>query len=83
VQYGGQQVQLVLTARKFFSGVPDCLCKIFTEHFPDPVQSWVRMTTRLSQAITSIGLATDGHLGARLAARLGIQTSRIIVLRRC
>jgi len=75
VQCGGQQVQLVLTARKFFSGVSDCPCKIFTEHFPDLVQSWARMTTRLSQAITSIGLATDGQLGARLAARLGIQTS--------
>jgi hypothetical protein len=40
------------------------------------------MTIRCCQHITSIGLATCGKGGARLAARLGIQTTRPTILRR-
>jgi transposase len=40
------------------------------------------MTIRYCQQITSIGLATCGKGGARLAARLGIQTTRQTILRR-
>ena len=40
------------------------------------------MTIRYCQQITSIGLATCGKGGAKLAARLGIQTSRDTILRR-
>jgi transposase len=40
------------------------------------------MTIRGSQHITSIGLATCGKGGARLAARLGIPTTRPTILRR-
>jgi hypothetical protein len=40
------------------------------------------MTTRLSQTIEAIGLATCGELGARFAPRLGIVTSPTTILRR-
>jgi transposase len=40
------------------------------------------MTTRLSQTIEAIGLATSGELGARFAPRLGIVTSPTTILRR-
>jgi hypothetical protein len=40
------------------------------------------MTLRYGQQITSIGLATCGKGGARLAARLGIATTRQTILRR-
>jgi transposase len=40
------------------------------------------MTLRLSQAIQAIGLSTSGSLGARLAARLGMATSWMNILRR-
>jgi transposase len=39
------------------------------------------MTIRLCQALQSIGLATCGKGGAKLAARLGMQTSRNSILR--
>jgi transposase len=45
-------------------------------------EPWARMTIRHCQQLTSIGLATCGKGGARLAARLGIRTSRQTVLRR-
>ena len=40
------------------------------------------MTTRLTQALFDIGRATCGKLGARLAARLGMPTCWMTILRR-
>ncbi len=40
------------------------------------------MTVRLCEEIRAIGLSTSGSLGTRLAARLGISTSWMTVLRR-
>lgn len=40
------------------------------------------MTVRLCEEIQAIGLSTSGSLGTRLAARLGISTSWMTVLRR-
>jgi len=40
------------------------------------------MTIRYCQQITAIGLSTCGKGGTRLAARLGMQTSRDTILRR-
>lgn len=78
----GRQVQLVLTARKFYCRNPYCPRKVFTERLPTFVEPWARMTIRCCQHITSIGLATCGKGGARLAARLGIRTTRPTILRR-
>jgi transposase len=78
----GQRVQLLLHARKFFCETPTCPRQIFTERLTPFVEPRARMTCRLSQAIQTIGLATCGKLGARLSARLGIQTSWMTVLHR-
>jgi hypothetical protein len=55
---------------------------VFTERIADLVEPWARMTTRLKEQITSIGLSTSGKAGVRLGDRLGIETSRNTTLRR-
>src|SRR5712691_12074236 len=78
----GRQLQLSLLVRKFFCRYPDCSRKVFTERLKTLAEPWARMTTRLREQITSIGLATCGNGGVRLADRLGIETSRNTTLRR-
>lgn len=82
VPCAGRRVQLFLTVRKFSCRNPLCQRKVFAERIPTFVEPWARVTIRYCQQITSIGLATCGKGGARLAARLGIQTTRQSILRR-
>jgi transposase len=78
----GHRVQLSLTVRKFSCRNASCPRKVFAERFPAFVEPRARTTIRYCEQITSIGLSTCGKGGARLAARLGIQTSRPTILRR-
>ncbi len=78
----GQPVQLILHVRKFFCDTANCMRKVFVERLGPLVAPWAQMTTRLSQAIGAVGLASCGRLGARLASRLGIATSWMTVVRR-
>jgi transposase len=78
----GRCVQLALCVRKFFCRNPLCERKIFTERLPELVHPWAKMTIRYCQQLTSVGLATCGKGGTRLAARLGMHTSRQTLLRR-
>ncbi len=82
VACGGRQVRLILHVRKFFCMNPDCPRKIFTERLTAFLLPWARVTTRLSQEVEAIGLATCGRLGSRLGARLSIGISRTSILRR-
>jgi len=82
VPCAGRRVQLFLTVRKFSCRNPLCERKVFTERLPAFVEPWARMTIRYCEQITSIGLATCGKGGVRLAARLGIHTTRQTILRR-
>jgi hypothetical protein len=82
VPCAGRCVQLVLTVRTFSCRNPYCPRKVFAERFPAIVSPWARMTIRYCEQITSIGLATCGKGGVRLAARLGIHTTRQTLLRR-
>lgn len=82
VPYGGRRVQLSLTVRRFFCRNPICERKVFTERLPRFLEPWARMTIRLCSSLQSIGLATSGEGGSRLAQRLSIQTSRKTILRR-
>jgi transposase len=82
VPCAGRRIQLFLTVRKFSCRNPLCQRKVFAERVPTFMQPWARMTIRSCQQITSIGLATCGKGGARLAARLGMQTTRQTILRR-
>jgi transposase len=78
----GQHVRLLLQVRKFFCEVSTCVRKIFAERLAPFVEPWARVTTRLYQSVQTIGFATGGMLGARLADRLGIQTCWMTILRR-
>lgn len=82
VPCAGRRVQLFLTVRKFSCRNPLCQRKVFAERIPTFVEPWARMTIRYCQQITAIGLATCGKGGAKLAARLGMQTTRQMILRR-
>ena len=78
----GQAVYLHLTVRKFFCLNSECQRKIFTERLPAFVEPWAQATVRFAQALQAIGLATSGSLGTRLAARLGMVTSWMTIIRR-
>jgi transposase len=78
----GRRVRLLLQVRKFFCDEKTCARKIFTERLTPFIQPWARVTTRFSQAMEQIGLATSGRLGARLGDRLGMPASWMTILRR-
>jgi transposase len=78
----GFRIQLILHVRRFFCDNVGCIRKIFTERLPAFVLPWARLTVRLCEALQSVGLATCGELGTRLAERLAIQTSPTTILRR-
>jgi len=78
----GQAVRFLLSVRKFFCDVPTCPRKIFAERLTSFVAPRARVTVRLFQVVQIIGLATGGRLGVRVMDRLGIQTSRLTILRR-
>jgi transposase len=82
VPCGGRRVTLALTVRKFVCCTPDCPRKIFTERLPALVQSYARMTNRLALALQTLGFATCGEVGERLAPKLGMQASGPTLLRR-
>lgn len=79
---GGRQVRLVLVARKFRCKNRSCPRKVFAERFAPLVEPRARMTTRLGQALLTLGLATCGEGGARVAAKLAMPTSSTTILRR-
>jgi transposase len=81
VPCAGRPVQLRLTVRKFTCRNPYCQRKVFAEWLPDFVEPFARMTLRSAEQITSVGLATSGKGGTRLAARLGLRSSRQTILR--
>jgi transposase len=82
VPCGGRRVTLALMVRKFVCGTPECPRKIFTERLPDLVQSYARMTNRLSEVLQTLGFATCGELGERLTPTLGMHISGPTLLQR-
>ena len=78
----GQCIRLLVQGRKCFCDVTICARKIFAERLTPFIEPWARVTKRLYQIVHVLRLATGGMLGARFAARLGIQTSWMTILRR-
>lgn len=68
--------------RKCVCGLSTCSQRIFTERLAELVQPYARMTNRLSDALQTLGFATCGEVGERLAPRLGMQVSGPTLLRR-
>ena len=81
VPCGGRKVTLALTVRKCVCGTPECPRQIFAERLPALVQSYARMTNRLSEALQTLGFATCGEVGERLAPKLGMCVSGPTLLR--
>lgn len=78
---GGRRVILAFKVRKFVCRTPTCLRQIFTERFPDLVQSYARITNRLRDALIALGLATSAEVCSRLAPKLGMQVIASPLLR--
>jgi transposase len=81
VAWGGQQVTLQITVRKFFCLCRDCPQKLFAERFPGLVQSYARMTDRLVASLQCIGMAAGGKAGSRLAQQLAMPVTPVTLLR--
>lgn len=79
---GGHRVVLSLLMRKFFCDTPQCSRRIFTERLADFVHPWVRVPERLCHWLESIGFATSGEAGSRLAQQMGIAVPPTTLLRR-
>lgn|SRR5512135_25367 len=77
----GHPIRLLLIVRKFFCRNPACSRKVFTERLPELIQPASRLTTRLREALQTIGFALNGEGGARLACRLGMPISATTLLR--
>jgi transposase len=75
VPCAGFRLQLILHVRRVFCDTTDGIRRIFPERLPAFVLPWARLTVRLCEALQSVGLATCGELGTRLAKRLAMQTS--------
>ena len=80
--WSGATVRLRLHTRRFFCSSPTCSRRIFTERLPNTAARYARRTTRLNEALQSVGLALGGEAGAHLATRLGMAVSGDTLLRR-
>jgi transposase len=81
VPCAGIPVHWTLWARRFFCGNPHCEHTTFAERLPAVVAVWARRTNRLLRSQRDVGLALGGEAGARLAHRLGMNTSPDSLLR--
>jgi len=77
----GRPIRLLLTVRKFFCRNTACPRKVFTERLPELIEPASRLTSRLREALQTIGFALNGEGGARLACRLGMPISATTLLR--
>lgn len=74
------RLTLHLRARKFFCVNSACSRRVFTERLPKITMSWSRVTTRLSEQLSSVGVALGGSAGVRLSQKLGYHFSRNTLL---
>ena len=77
----GQRVTLSVEVRRFKCVNPKCAQRTFCEKLDSLVAPSQRRTQRLNESLRSVGYALGGAAAARLAARLGMNTSGDTVLR--
>jgi transposase len=77
----GVAVSLRLQARRFFCINNNCSQLIFCEQLPAVARKYARRTERLKKALSLIGFAIGGEVGARIAAQLGVDVSPDTLLR--
>ncbi|MBT2482200.1 transposase [Streptomyces sp. ISL-94] len=78
----GRPCVLALRVRRFICASAECPRRTFVEQVPGLTRRHGRATERLRSTMSKVGLALAGRAGARLAAHLGIVTSRNTLLRR-
>lgn len=78
----GAPTEIRLNARRFRCRATDCPCVTFAEELPSVSPRYGRQTSRFAETIRLIGYVLGGESGARLSARLGLQTSPDTVLRK-
>lgn len=76
-----QRVVIRLRVRRFFCIEAACPAKTFAEQVTGLTQPYGRRTMLLRNMLEAIGLAVAGRAGARLAAVLGLSTTRNTLLR--
>lgn len=74
-------LQLSLRIRRFFCTTRSCGRTTFAEQVPALLPAFAQRTSRLTQALQTIGHALGGQAGARLAQALQMPTSHDTVLR--
>lgn len=79
--WGGLPVCLQVHTRRFRCANPDCVQRVFAERLPQLTVPYARQTHLRRAALQTIGMALGGNAGVRLAAPLGIPTSRPTLLR--
>jgi transposase len=77
----GQRIELCLRVRRFFCLNNVCRMRTFAEQVAGLTSRRARRSEPLRMMLTSIGLALAGRAGVRLAAKVGIRTSRNSLLR--
>lgn len=77
----GQRVAIQLVVRRFFCDNLSCSARTFAEQISELTSPYARRTGLVCQMLEAIGLALAGRAGARLAALLGMKTSRHSLLR--
>ncbi|MFV2088315.1 ISL3 family transposase [Micromonospora sp. LOL_021] len=78
VALSGRRVVLVLRVRRFVCQASDCQMRRFAEQIEGLTERYARRSSLLRRILESLGLALAGR---RLAARLGLSTSRNTILR--
>ena len=81
VAIAGVAVGILLRVRRFVCGNARCMVRTFVKQVDGLARRRLRSTDGLRQTFTQIGLALAGRAGARLAAVLGMATSRSTLLR--
>ncbi|MFG1990968.1 ISL3 family transposase [Actinoplanes sp. NPDC048988] len=77
----GQPTRILLRVRRFICANTACAVRTFVEQVNGLTRRRVRSTDGLLRMLTAIALALAGRAGTRLAAVLGVLTSRSSLLR--
>lgn len=78
---GGRPVLIDLQVSRFFCDNVACDRRTFAEQIPVLTRRHARRTSLLRALLEGLGLALAGRAGARLAALLGLRTSRSTLIR--
>lgn len=77
----GRPTSLRVRVRRFFCDATDCVTRTFAEQIEGLTSRYGRRTLVARGMLEAIGMALAGRAGARLAAKLGLPTSRSTLLR--